>query len=205
MYAIIETGGKQYRVQEGDVITVEKLNAAVGETVCFDHVLVLGEGEGIQVGPPYVGTAVEGKVVDAAGLGEVAKIPTREVLLGRLFGSWQAPISSFARVVKQIAEKDSDAPAEAAAEAAPEAEPDTPEEKTDEVPIAELPQVKDRESIDQVVAAAGADALDTAREGLRVSELRKLARGYNGFSLTGRDISKANKKMLIEAFKDYYK
>jgi large subunit ribosomal protein L21 len=64
MYAIIETGGKQYRVQEGDVITVEKLDAAVGETVCFDHVLVLGEGEGIQVGTPYVGTAVEGKVVE---------------------------------------------------------------------------------------------------------------------------------------------
>ena len=64
MYAIIATGGKQYRVQEGDVITVEKLNAAVGETVCFDHVLVLGEGEGIQVGTPYVGTAVEGKVVE---------------------------------------------------------------------------------------------------------------------------------------------
>jgi len=101
-----------------------------------------------------------------------------------------------------VAEAEADVPEE---EAAPEAEPDTPEEITDEVPIAELPQVKDRESIDQVVAAAGVDALDTALEGLRVSELRKLARGYNGFSLTGRDISKANKKMLIEAFKDYYK
>lgn len=64
MYAIIETGGKQYRVQQGDVICVEKLGAAVGETVCFDHVLVLGEGEGIQVGTPYVGTSVEGKVVE---------------------------------------------------------------------------------------------------------------------------------------------
>ena len=64
MYAIIETGGKQYRVQQGDVICVEKLGAAVGETVCFDHVLVLGEGEGIQVGTPYVGTAVAGKVVE---------------------------------------------------------------------------------------------------------------------------------------------
>ena len=64
MYAIIETGGKQYRVQEGDMITVEKLNAEVGDTVCFDHVLVLGEGEGIQVGTPYVGSAVEGKVVE---------------------------------------------------------------------------------------------------------------------------------------------
>jgi microcompartment protein CcmL/EutN len=101
-----------------------------------------------------------------------------------------------------VAEAEAGVPEE---EAAPEAEPDTPEEITDEVPIAELPQVKDRESIDQVVAAAGVDALDTALEGLRVSELRKLARGYNGFSLTGRDISKANKKMLIEAFKDYYK
>ena len=62
------------------------------------------------------GGVVEGKVVDA--LGEVAKIPSREVLLGRLFGSWQAPISSFARVIKQIAEKDGEAaPAEAPAEA----------------------------------------------------------------------------------------
>ena len=64
MYAIIETGGKQYRVQQGDVITIEKLNAEVGEKVCFDHVLVLGEGEGIQIGTPYVGTAVEGTVVE---------------------------------------------------------------------------------------------------------------------------------------------
>ena len=64
MYAIIETGGKQYRVQQGDVITVEKLNAAVGDKVQFDHVLVLGEGEGIQIGTPFVGTAVEGKVVE---------------------------------------------------------------------------------------------------------------------------------------------
>ena len=56
--------------------------------------------------------------MDSAALDEVAKIPTREVLLGRLFGSWQAPISSFARVIKQIAEKDGEAaPAEAPAEA----------------------------------------------------------------------------------------
>ena len=64
MYAIIETGGKQYRVQQGDVITVEKLNAAVGDKVCFDHVLVLGEGEGIQIGTPYVGSCVEGTVTE---------------------------------------------------------------------------------------------------------------------------------------------
>ena len=64
MYAVIETGGKQYRVQEGDVITVEKLNAEVGDVVTFDKVLVLGEGKDIKVGTPYVGTAVTGTVVE---------------------------------------------------------------------------------------------------------------------------------------------
>lgn len=65
MYAIIETGGKQYRVQNGDQIVVEKLGAEAGETVVFDKVLVVGEGEGVKVGAPYVeGTAVEGKVVE---------------------------------------------------------------------------------------------------------------------------------------------
>ncbi len=65
MYAIIETGGKQYRVQEGDVIRVEKLKAEAGEVVNFDHVLVLGEGEGAKVGTPYTGDVVEGKVVES--------------------------------------------------------------------------------------------------------------------------------------------
>ena len=64
MYAIIETGGKQYRVQEGDVITIEKLNAEVGETVTFDKVLVLGEGKDVKVGTPYVDAAVTGSVVE---------------------------------------------------------------------------------------------------------------------------------------------
>ncbi|MBQ4650836.1 MAG: 50S ribosomal protein L21 [Firmicutes bacterium] len=64
MYAVIETGGKQYRVQEGDVITVEKLNVEAGETVAFDKVLVLGEGKKIKVGAPYTGDVVTGSVVE---------------------------------------------------------------------------------------------------------------------------------------------
>ena len=64
MYAVIETGGKQYRVQEGDVITVEKLNVEAGETVTFDKVLVLGEGKDIKVGAPYTGDVVTGSVVE---------------------------------------------------------------------------------------------------------------------------------------------
>jgi large subunit ribosomal protein L21 len=64
MYAIIETGGKQYRVQEGDVICVEKLNMEVGEKVTFDKVLVMGEGADAKIGTPYVGENVYGEVVE---------------------------------------------------------------------------------------------------------------------------------------------
>lgn len=63
MYAIIETGGKQYRVQEGDVIYVEKLNAGEGEVVTFDRVLAVSKGEGLVTGAPTVaGATVTGKV-----------------------------------------------------------------------------------------------------------------------------------------------
>ena len=62
------------------------------------------------------GGVVEGKVLELGALEEVSKIPSREVLISRLLGSWQAPVANFARVVKQIAEKDGEAaPAEAAA------------------------------------------------------------------------------------------
>ena len=72
----------------------------------------------------FVAGVIEGKYADNAKLVEMANIPSREVLLGRLFGSMQSPIANFARVVKQIAEKDGEAapaaeeaPAEAAAPA----------------------------------------------------------------------------------------
>lgn len=65
MYAVIETGGKQYQVNLGDEIYIEKLDVTADETVTFDKVLVLGEGEGkISVGNPYVkGATVTGKVI----------------------------------------------------------------------------------------------------------------------------------------------
>ncbi len=62
MYAIIETGGKQVKVEEGMAIYIEKLNAEVGETVTFDKVLFVG-GENTKVGSPLVeGATVTGKV-----------------------------------------------------------------------------------------------------------------------------------------------
>src|SRR5687768_5722081 len=54
MYAIIKTGGKQYKVAPGDVIRIEKLSAAEGETVAFDQVLMLADGDKVQVGTPLL-------------------------------------------------------------------------------------------------------------------------------------------------------
>lgn len=54
MYAIIETGGKQYRVAEGQTLKIEKLEAEAGHTVDFDRVLMVGEGESARVGAPLV-------------------------------------------------------------------------------------------------------------------------------------------------------
>ena len=66
MYAIIETGGKQYKVQNGDQLRVEKLEAEAGSTVVFDKVLAAGEGSDIKVGTPYLdGLTVEGTVVES--------------------------------------------------------------------------------------------------------------------------------------------
>lgn len=63
MYAVIETGGKQYKVENGDVIYVEKLNAEDGSTVDF-NVVALGADDGIKVGAPYVdGATVTGEVI----------------------------------------------------------------------------------------------------------------------------------------------
>ena len=64
MYAIIETGGKQYQVSQGDIITVEKLDVAVGKKVVFDHVLCLNDGKSLKIGTPYVETPVTGRVVE---------------------------------------------------------------------------------------------------------------------------------------------
>ena len=64
MFAIIETGGKQYKVNEGDVIFVEKLDAAEGDKITFDRVLAVSDADGIKVGAPVVeGAAVTANVL----------------------------------------------------------------------------------------------------------------------------------------------
>jgi len=74
MYAVIKTGGKQYRVQAGDMLIVEKLDGEPGAKVAFDQVLMLGDGAGVTVGAPLVeGAVVSGTLVETRK-GEKVKI-----------------------------------------------------------------------------------------------------------------------------------
>ena len=74
MYAVIKTGGKQYRVSQGDTLKVEKLDAGEGDAIEFDQVLMVGEGEDVRIGAPYVdGSRVTAKVM-AHGRGKKVHI-----------------------------------------------------------------------------------------------------------------------------------
>ena len=64
MYAVIKTGGKQYRVTEGETLKIEKLEIEPGKKVTFDEVLMVADGDRVQVGSPHVAKAsVEAKVI----------------------------------------------------------------------------------------------------------------------------------------------
>jgi len=70
MYAVIETGGKQYRVQAGETVRVETLPGETGDAVQFQRVLLLSDGESVSVGRPAIdGALVTGQIVEQ-GLGE---------------------------------------------------------------------------------------------------------------------------------------
>ena len=65
MYAVIKTGGKQYRVEEGDTLRIEKIESATGETLEFDQVLLVADGDKVTIGQPLVeGAKVVAEVLD---------------------------------------------------------------------------------------------------------------------------------------------
>ena len=74
MYAVIQTGGKQYRVSQGDTVKVEKLGADEGASVELDKVLMLADGEDIKVGTPYVEGGKVIATVKSHGRGKKVKI-----------------------------------------------------------------------------------------------------------------------------------
>lgn len=74
MYAVIKTGGKQYRVREGQVLKIESLNANEGDAVEFDQVTMVGEGADIKVGAPLVEGAKVSATVKSNGRGKKVTI-----------------------------------------------------------------------------------------------------------------------------------
>ena len=74
MFAVITTGGKQYRVQEGSVLRIEKLPEAAGATVVFGQVLLVGEGTDIKVGKPYLEGGKVTATVQSHGKGDKVRI-----------------------------------------------------------------------------------------------------------------------------------
>ena len=70
MYAIIKAGGKQYRVKQGESLRVESMEGKVGDTLTFDKVLMVGEGDGAKIGAPFVSGASVKATVLGHGRGE---------------------------------------------------------------------------------------------------------------------------------------
>jgi large subunit ribosomal protein L21 len=81
VYAVFKTGGKQYRASQGDKLRVERLDAAVGDTIEFDHVLLVGIGADVKIGTPLVAGGKVAGTVTAQGRGrkiEVVKFKRRK-------------------------------------------------------------------------------------------------------------------------------
>ena len=74
MYAIIKTGGKQYRVQSGEQLRVEALSADVGSSLSIEEVLLVGDGDGVKVGAPFVSGATVKATVVSHGRGDKVRI-----------------------------------------------------------------------------------------------------------------------------------
>ncbi|MTW20037.1 50S ribosomal protein L21 [Allochromatium palmeri] len=74
MYAVIQTGGKQYRVSEGDTVKIEKLTAETGDSVDFEQVLMVADGDNVKVGQPYLAGGKVTATVESHGRAKKVKI-----------------------------------------------------------------------------------------------------------------------------------
>jgi large subunit ribosomal protein L21 len=74
MYAVIVTGGRQYRVMQGETLRVEKLEGEVGAAITFDQILLVGSGEDISLGTPHVGGASVAAKIVSHGRGDKIRI-----------------------------------------------------------------------------------------------------------------------------------
>lgn len=96
MYAIIYSGGKQYKVQEGDKLKLEMLPAEVGSSIAFDKVLLVGEGESVKFGRPYIdGCTVSAEVI---GQGRSKKVEIIKFRRRKHHEKWQGHRQYFTEV-----------------------------------------------------------------------------------------------------------
>ena len=169
MYAIIETGGKQYKVQNGDQLRIEKLNAEAGSTVVFDKVLAAGEGSDIKVGAPYLeGLTVEGTVVES-GKGDkvvIFKYKAKKDYRKKQGHRQPYTLVEITSVAGEKAAPKKEATAEAPAEeAAPEEAAEAVEEAVEEKPLekmlkAELIEYAEKNGIEINAKATKAEILE---------------------------------------------
>jgi large subunit ribosomal protein L21 len=179
MYAIIETGGKQYKVQNGDQVKVEKLSAEAGNTVVFDKVLACGEGSDIKVGTPYLeGLTVEGEVVES---GKGDKVIIFKYKAKKDYRKKQGHRQPYTLV-------------EITSVAGVKAEPK--KEEPAEAPVEEAAEAPAEEAVEEVAEAAEEAAEEKPIEKMLKAELIEYAE-KNGIEID----AKATKAVIIEAIK----
>ena len=194
MYAIIETGGKQYKVQNGDQLRVEKLDAEAGSTVVFDKVLAAGEGSDIKVGTPYLeGLTVEGKVVES-GKGDkviIFKYKSKKDYRKKQGHRQPYTLVEITSVAGEKAAPKKEEPAEAPAEEAAE-------EKAEEVVEEAVKAVEEKaeEVVEEVAEVVEEAAPEKPLEKMLKAELIEYAE-KNGVEFD----PKATKAVIIEAIK----
>ncbi len=144
MYAIVKTGGKQYRVSKGDVITIEKLDVEEGNSVTLDEVLLISDEAGITVGAPYIdGAAVVGSVI---GNGKSKKVITFKYKAKKDYRKKQGHRQPFTMIeVKEIVAAGMKAEAK---KQAPKAETKPAEDKVESTADVSVKSMKKAELID---------------------------------------------------------
>jgi len=162
VYAVIESGGKQHRVEKGEILQLEKLDAATGDKVKFDKVLLVGEGESVKIGKPYVqGGQVTAEVL-REGRGDKIKIIkfNRRKHYKRQQGhrQWYTEVKITSIKAGGGEQKDGVAKAEAGAKAKPKVKADS----KDKAKPKPKPKVK-ADSKDKAKPKVKADSKDKAK------------------------------------------
>ena len=135
MYAVVNSGGKQYKVQQGQILRVEKLSGDVGSPVTFDRVLMFSDGENVSIGQPELDNiAVEGHIVEQ---GRAKKIIVFKYKRRKRYRRKKGHRQEFTAVaIDSIKPKDSKAPKTSEPKKEAKAEPKAEAKKTEDVKAA---------------------------------------------------------------------